>query len=425
MTGKVCHLARGTTPGHLGGQWLPNFQDTQATTVVTPLARWEQGTDDGSSWTKPLWRKGPGVLSGIPPHAGTSTSRGNVYEGAGGREGLGYAPSRYSRTLSMENRIAAPHTEKTEESREGWNLEQTSGSPIGMRWIQAIPVGALKGMSGNKRPSSWSYRSNQATPKPRQLSQKKIHSMCSCTTGQLGTLQEHWKTIYHKLKELLSMTNFVDAVFAGLAEVVKDTGHGRLCLPPEPINSDWPVHWIPLLDTPKRQPGTHQEVLGAEERSSNGWEGGQNLITPGRSLGDIGGKHHQPEIREPIDLKNGFRAQHSRAHHPAIAKHQHERCPIRALMKESARAAEVLHAIPEKEQGPVSVLVVPVEGMTGRGRGVEEEPKAHIPEKGEVAQSKGHAGGKEKVVCCRRTGTKGLRALIKFRTQSPCFKGKA
>jgi hypothetical protein len=30
----------------------------------------------------------------------------------------------------------------------------------------------------------------------------------------------------------------------------------------------------------------------------------------------------------------------------------------------------------------------------------------------------------KKVVCCGRTGTEGLKALIKFRAQSPCFKEK-
>jgi hypothetical protein len=29
------------------------------------------------------------------------------------------------------------------------------------------------------------------------------------------------------------------------------------------------------------------------------------------------------------------------------------------------------------------------------------------------------------VVCCGGTGTEGLEVLIKFRTQSPCFKEKA
>jgi hypothetical protein len=32
---------------------------------------------------------------------------------------------------------------------------------------------------------------------------------------------------------------------------------------------------------------------------------------------------------------------------------------------------------------------------------------------------------KERVVCCGKTGTEGLEALIKFRTQSPCFKEKS
>jgi hypothetical protein len=31
---------------------------------------------------------------------------------------------------------------------------------------------------------------------------------------------------------------------------------------------------------------------------------------------------------------------------------------------------------------------------------------------------------RKRVVCCGRTGTEGLEALIKFRTQSPCFKEK-
>jgi hypothetical protein len=32
---------------------------------------------------------------------------------------------------------------------------------------------------------------------------------------------------------------------------------------------------------------------------------------------------------------------------------------------------------------------------------------------------------KKRVACCGRTGTEGLEVLIKFRTQSPCFKEKS
>jgi hypothetical protein len=48
-----------------------------------------------------------------------------------------------------------------------------------------------------------------------------------------------------------------------------------------------------------------------------------------------------------------------------------------------------------------------------------------VPEKSEVAQGSGHGDEVERVVCCGRTGTEGLEALIKFRTQSPCFKEKS
>jgi hypothetical protein len=32
---------------------------------------------------------------------------------------------------------------------------------------------------------------------------------------------------------------------------------------------------------------------------------------------------------------------------------------------------------------------------------------------------------RKRVVCCGRMGTEGLEALVKFRTQSSCFKEKA
>jgi hypothetical protein len=41
-----------------------------------------------------------------------------------------------------------------------------------------------------------------------------------------------------------------------------------------------------------------------------------------------------------------------------------------------------------------------------------------------VAQRSGHGEEVERVFCCGRTGTEGLEALIKFRTQNPCFRGK-
>jgi hypothetical protein len=44
-------------------------------------------------------------------------------------------------------------------------------------------------------------------------------------------------------------------------KLVEDTGHGGLHSLLKPINLDGPVGWTPLLDTPKQQPGTHQEVL--------------------------------------------------------------------------------------------------------------------------------------------------------------------
>jgi hypothetical protein len=47
-----------------------------------------------------------------------------------------------------------------------------------------------------------------------------------------------------------------------------------------------------------------------------------------------------------------------------------------------------------------------------------------VPEKGKVAQGSGHGDEVERVVCCGRMGTEGLEALIKFRTQSPCFREK-
>jgi hypothetical protein len=94
----------------------------------------------------------------------------------------------------------------------------TSGSLVGMRRIRAIPRGASKGAgpwrgpasgrlkprsherraakldfrfalgvsgytSGNSRTRSWSYRSDQETPKPIRLSQKRTRSMCNYSTG--------------------------------------------------------------------------------------------------------------------------------------------------------------------------------------------------------------------------------------------------
>jgi hypothetical protein len=126
----------------------------------------------------------------------------------------GYTPLRYSSTPSVENRTAAPSAEWTDEHREGWNPERTSGSLVGMRRIRAIPGGASKGAgpwrgpasgrlklrsrerrptkfdfrcassmsgytSGNSRTRSWSYCSDQDTPKPIRLSQNRTRSMCS------------------------------------------------------------------------------------------------------------------------------------------------------------------------------------------------------------------------------------------------------
>jgi hypothetical protein len=55
---------------------------------------------------------------------------------------------------------------------------------------------------------------------------------------------------------------------------------------------------------------------------------------------------------------------------------------------------------------------------------VQEETETQVPEEGEVAQGRGHGGEEKRVACCGRTGTEGLEVLIKFRTQSPCFKEK-
>jgi hypothetical protein len=131
-----------------------------------------------------------------------------------GSTGSGYAPSRYSRTPSVKNRTAAPTAEGVDKSGEGWNPARTSGSLVEMRRIRAMPGGASKyagpwrGLpsgrwnprslerrlarldarwvsgvsgytSGNKRTKSWSYRSDQATPKPMRLSQNKTRSICN------------------------------------------------------------------------------------------------------------------------------------------------------------------------------------------------------------------------------------------------------
>jgi hypothetical protein len=130
----------------------------------------------------------------------------------------GYTPSRYSRTLSVENRTASPHAEWTDESGEGRKPDRMSGSPIRMSLIRAIPRGASKDAgpwrgpasgqwnprsrkrrpakadfqaasgvsgytSGNSRTKSWSYCSDQDTPKPMRLSQKRTRSMCNYSTG--------------------------------------------------------------------------------------------------------------------------------------------------------------------------------------------------------------------------------------------------
>jgi hypothetical protein len=70
-------------------------------------------------------------------------------------------------------------------------------------------------------------------------------------------------------------------------------------------------------------------------------------------------------------------------------------------------------------------LTIPVEAAARRRHRIQKEPEAQIPEEGEVPQGRGHDGEEKRVACYGEMGIEGLKALIKFRTQSPCFKEKS
>jgi hypothetical protein len=138
-----------------------------------------------------------------------------------------------------------------------------------------------------------------------------------------------------------------------------------------------------------------------------------------------GSESRQPEAEKAVGLRSGLWASDATTH-GVVSERQHNRRAVRAFVEKPTGAAEVLRAIPQRKRGPVRILGVPVEAATGRCPGIEEEEESGTPEQRESTQSRGHGGGeKVRMVCCGGTGTEGLEVLIKFRTQSPCFKEKS
>jgi hypothetical protein len=156
-------------------------------------------------------------------------------------------------------------------------------------------------------------------------------------------------TTYHDSEEVATEAAFVKMIPPGLTilvecglegehhaiqKLVKNERHGGLVLTPEPENSNWPVRWTPLLDAPKQQPGTRQEVLmrdfvqGPDSRvvcnprtEIEEREPGKGTVPDRREYGlheDAKGrprhKSRQPEAEEPVGLRSGFWTRHTTTH---------------------------------------------------------------------------------------------------------------
>jgi hypothetical protein len=172
---------------------------------------------------------------------------------------------------------------------------------------------------------------------------------------------------YHYLEEVVPETIFTNVVPPRLAvlvegglegqrhliqQFIEDGGHGGMLCSPWPENPNWPIRGTSLLDTPKQQPGTRQEVsvcnfvqepdsgvvcdprTEVEERKPvrgavTGW--GKCGIQE-NPKGHPGYEIRQPKVKEPVDLRNGFGNGHATTHR-VESKRQDDRRVVGTLME--------------------------------------------------------------------------------------------
>jgi hypothetical protein len=190
---------------------------------------------------------------------------------------------------------------------------------------------------------------------------------------------EKIKTTHHYSEEVVSETIFVNVVPPRLAvhiegglegqhhsihQFVEYAGHGGMLLSPKPEHSDGPARWTPLLDTPKRQPGAHQEVL--MRNFVQGPDSGI-ICNPGLEIEDgesisgavasrredglqenaktrPGSESRQPEAEEPVSLRSGFWTRHTTPE-GVKSEGQYGRRAVRPFMEKPMRVAKVLRTV--------------------------------------------------------------------------------